>query len=65
MASLAALRWAVREAGLRESALQVVRAWEANIYGGRGLSLAMGEALCTGFAQRLDASSPAAAGSAS
>jgi nucleotide-binding universal stress UspA family protein len=28
MASLAALRWAVREAGLRESALQVVRAWE-------------------------------------
>ena len=27
-ASLAALRWAVREAGLRESALQVVRAWE-------------------------------------
>src|SRR6202023_1378930 len=28
IASLAALRWAVREAGLRESALQVVRAWE-------------------------------------
>ena len=28
IASLAALRWAVREAGLREAALQVVRAWE-------------------------------------
>jgi len=27
-ASLAALRWAVREAGLRETALHVVRAWE-------------------------------------
>ena len=26
--SLAALRWAVREAGLREAALHVVRAWE-------------------------------------
>jgi hypothetical protein len=34
---------------------QVVRAWEASIYGGRTLSLAMGEALCTGFAPRLDA----------
>jgi hypothetical protein len=40
---------------------QVVRAWEANIYGGRTLSLAMGEALCTGFGQRLDASAAAAA----
>ena len=28
VASLAALRWAVREAGLRETALHVVRAWE-------------------------------------
>jgi len=37
---------------------QVVRAWEANIYGGRTLSNAMGEALCTGFGQRLDASAP-------
>jgi nucleotide-binding universal stress UspA family protein len=27
-ASLAALRWAVREAGLRDTALHVVRAWE-------------------------------------
>ena len=33
---------------------QVVRAWEASIYGGRALSSAMGEALCTGFGQRLD-----------
>jgi len=33
---------------------QVVRAWEASIYGGRALSMAMGEALCTGFGQRLD-----------
>ncbi|MBW8756200.1 MAG: DUF4129 domain-containing protein [Burkholderiales bacterium] len=33
---------------------QVVRAWEASIYGGRALSLAMGEALCTGFGERLD-----------
>ena len=39
---------------------QVVRAWEASIYGGRSLSTAMGEALCSGFAQRLDASSAAA-----
>ncbi len=38
---------------------QVVRAWEASIYGGRALSLAMGEALCTGFAQRLDGRAPA------
>ena len=28
VASLAALRWAVREAGLRETALHAVRAWE-------------------------------------
>ena len=34
---------------------QVVRAWEANTYGGRALSSAMGEALCSGFGQRLDA----------
>lgn len=34
---------------------QVVRAWEASIYGGRTLSTSMGEALCSGFAQRLDA----------
>jgi len=33
---------------------QVVRAWEASIYGGRALSSAMGEALCTGFGPRLD-----------
>ena len=43
---------------------QVVRAWEANIYGGRTLSNAMGEALCTGFGQRLDASAPVIAESA-
>jgi hypothetical protein len=40
---------------------QVVRAWEANTYGGRTLSNAMGEALCTGFGQRLDATTPAGA----
>jgi len=34
---------------------QVVRAWEANTYGGRSLSLAMGETLCNGFGPRLDA----------
>jgi hypothetical protein len=34
---------------------QVVRAWEASTYGGRALSAAMGESLCTGFGQRLDA----------
>jgi hypothetical protein len=39
---------------------QVVRAWEANIYGGRGLSDAMGELLCAGFGQRLDGRGPAA-----
>jgi len=45
-------------AGLEPPALryvtQVVRAWQASIYGGRALSAAMGEALCTGFGQRLD-----------
>jgi hypothetical protein len=40
---------------------QVVRAWEASIYGGRALSAAMGEALCSGFGQRLDGR-PAPAG---
>ncbi len=34
---------------------QVVRAWQASTYGGRALSLAMGESLCSGFGQRLDA----------
>jgi hypothetical protein len=53
------------EPGALRYVTQVVRAWEANIYGGRGLSQAMGELLCTGFAQRLDASGPPAAGSAS
>ncbi len=38
---------------------QVVRAWQASTYGGRALSAAMGEALCTGFGSRLDATSPA------
>ena len=33
---------------------QLVRAWEASTYGGRSLSAAMGESLCTGFASRLD-----------
>jgi len=42
---------------------QVVRAWEASIYGGRALSSAMGEALCTGFGPRLDGR-PAPAGDA-
>jgi hypothetical protein len=40
---------------------QVVRAWEANTYGGRTLSSAMGEALCSGFGQRLDAPATRAA----
>jgi hypothetical protein len=40
---------------------QVVRAWEASIYGGRALSLAMGEALCTGFRERLDGRAAAGA----
>ena len=38
---------------------QVVRAWEANIYGNRALSDAMGEALCSGFATRLDGAAAA------
>ena len=38
---------------------QLVRAWEANIYGSRALSDAMGETLCSGFATRLDASASA------
>ena len=42
---------------------QVVRAWEASTYGGRALSTAMGEALCTGFRERLDGR-PAAGGAA-
>ena len=53
------------ETGALRYVTQVVRAWEANIYGGRTLSLAMGEALCMGFGQRLDASAPAAAESGS
>jgi len=53
------------EPGALRYVTQVVRAWEASIYGGRALSTAMGEALCTGFAQRLDASTVAPAGSAS
>ena len=44
------------EAGALRYVTQVVRAWEASIYGGRALSPAMGESLCTGFAPRLDAS---------
>ena len=47
------------DAGALRYATQVVRAWEASIYGGRTLSAAMGETLCTGFAPRLDAT-PAA-----
>ncbi len=42
------------EAGALRYLTQVVRAWQANTYGGRALSSAMGEALCTGFATRLD-----------
>jgi hypothetical protein len=48
------------EPGALRYVTQVVRAWEANIYGGRTLSSAMGEALCTGFGQRLDAAVQAA-----
>jgi len=43
------------EPGALRYVTQVVRAWEASIYGGRTLSTAMGETLCSGFAQRLDA----------
>ena len=46
------------EPGAQRYLTQVVRAWEANIYGNRTLSSAMGESLCTGFATRLDAASP-------
>ena len=49
------------ETGALRYVTQVVRAREAHIYGGRRLSDAMGEALCTGFGPRLDASAPAAA----
>ena len=34
---------------------QVVRAWEASTYGGRSLSSALGETLCSAFAAHLDA----------
>ena len=47
------------EAGALRYVTQVVRAWQASTYGGRTLSGAMGEALCSGFATRLDAA-PAA-----
>ena len=47
------------EPGAQRYLTQVVRAWEANIYGNRVLSSAMGESLCTGFATRLDAAPPA------
>jgi len=40
---------------------QLVRAWEANTYGGRALSNDLGELLCTGFSTRLDPP-PTAAG---
>jgi hypothetical protein len=43
------------EPGALRYVTQVVRAWEASTYGGRALSAAMGESLCTGFGQRLDA----------
>ena len=43
---------------------QVVRAWQASTYGGRALSTAMGEALCSGFGPRLDAAPAAREGEA-
>ena len=46
------------EPGALRYVTQVVRAWEASTYGGRALSAAMGESLCTGFGQRLDAAAP-------
>jgi hypothetical protein len=50
------------EPGALRYLTQLVRAWEANTYGGRSLSTAMGESLCSGFTNRLDAqSAPAAA----
>ena len=48
------------ETGALRYVTQVVRAWEASTYGGRTLSTAMGETLCSGFATRLDANPPAA-----
>ena len=48
------------EAGALRYVTQVVRAWEASTYGGRSLSTAMGETLCSGFATRPDANPPAA-----
>ncbi len=48
------------ETGAFRYVTQVVRAWEASTYGGRTLSAAMGETLCSGFATRLDAAVPAA-----
>ena len=52
------------ETGAFRYVTQVVRAWEASTYGGRTLSGAMGETLCSGFAARLDAAPAAAAQSA-
>jgi len=49
------------DAGAQRYLTQLVRAWEANIYGSRALSDAMGEALCTGFTTRFDVA-PAAPG---
>jgi hypothetical protein len=46
------------EPGAQRYLTQVIRAWEANIYGNRVLSTAMGETLCTGFATRFDAAPP-------
>jgi hypothetical protein len=46
------------EPGAQRYLTQVVRAWEANSYGNRVLSSAMGETLCSGFATRLDAAPP-------
>ena len=43
------------DAGALRYVTQVVRAWEAGIYGGRTLSSTMGETLCADFATRLDA----------
>jgi hypothetical protein len=44
--------------GAQRYLTQVVRAWEASIYGNRQLSSEMGKTLCTGFAARLDAAPP-------
>jgi hypothetical protein len=48
------------EPGALRYLTQLVRAWEASTYGGRSLSLAMGESLCGGFTTRLDAAPGAA-----